>query len=515
MATNNRRILKNTLMLYFRMFLVMGISLATAGVTMRVLGSVDYGLNAVLGGIVAMFSFLNGALSGAASRFITYELGHGDFGRLNKVFNASLVIHLALGLLIVLLAETGGLWFFYNKMIIPPERLKAAFWVLQLSIIVVPLTLTQVPYGAVIIAHENMKIFAYVSIVDSVVRLLNIYLLLISPFDKLITLSVLLTAWNVIMMIFYRVYCIRRYPETKLRPCVDWKMYGEMFRFAGSDLVGCASVLLQGQGVNMLLNTFFGPVVNAARGVAYSVQGQATQFSSNFMTAVRPQIIKSYAAGDKDGMWLLVKRSGCLSYYLIWLLALPFVLEADYVLTLWLGKYPEHTVSFFKLILVSCLIQALKTPRSAALHALGKLFIPNIITGTVLCLSFPLAYIFLRLGYEPESVFHATNVSMLLSEVSSLLIQRYYIRFSIRDYLFSVYGRCILVTAVSLIISYALYDIFKPSFIRVIWTVCLTTLSISISVLYLGMSKSERLKVFQFVWNKLYSLIAMLNRREQ
>lgn len=500
-------------MLYFRMFLVMGISLATAGVTLRVLGSVDYGINAVLGGIVAMFSFLNGSLSGAASRFITFELGRGDFKKLNKTFNASLIIHLALGILIVLLSETIGLWFFYNKMVIPPERIRAAFWVLQLSILTVPLGLTQVPYGAVIVAHEDMKIFALVSIADSVVRLLNIYLLLVSPFDKLITLAVLGTTWNVITMTFYRVYCIRKYPETKLKPCVDWKMYGEMFRYAGSDLIGCTSVLLQGQGINMLLNTFFGPVVNAARGIAYAVQGQATQFSGNFMTAVRPQIIKSYAMGDVAGMWLLVKRSGCFSYYLIWLLALPFILEADYVLTLWLGSYPDHTVSFFKLIIIACLIQSLKTPRSAALHALGKLFIPNVVTGGVLCLSFPMAYAFLRLGYAPESVFHATNIVMVLSEISSLLIQRYYIKFSIREYLSSVYGRCILVTIVSSIVPVFVYDIFDPCFLRIFWTGGVTTLSVGLSALYLGMSKHDRDRLFAIAKNRISPILARMKKK--
>lgn len=500
-------------MLYFRMFIVMGISLAAAGVTLRVLGSVDYGLNTVLGGVVAMFSFLNGSMCGAISRYITFELGRGDYERLNKTFNAALVINLVLGLIIVLLSETIGLWFFYNKMIIPPERLEAAFWVLQLSIITVPLGLTQVPYGAVIIAHENMKIFAMTSIADSVVRLINIYLLVISPFDKLITLSVLGTTWSVFMMIFYRVYCLRRYPETRLKPSVDWKLYGDMFKFAGSDFIGCSSCLLQGQGVNMLLNTFFGPVVNAARGIAYSVQGQATQFSSNFMTAVRPQIIKSYAAGDKDGMWLLVKRSGKLSYFLIWILALPFLLEADYVLTLWLGGYPEHTLSFFRLILIACLIQSLKTPRSAALHAIGKLFISNIITGTVLCFSFPLAYVFLRLGYAPESVFHATNIVMVLSEISSLLIQRYYIKFSIRDYLITVYGRCILVTIVSSIVPCLLYRVFEQCFLRIFWTGALTTSSVALSALYLGMNKEERQKIFEFVRQSVLSKIGLLKRK--
>ena len=488
--------------------MVMGISLATAGVTLRVLGSVDYGINAVLGGIVAMFSFLNGSLSGAASRFITFELGRGDTARLNHVFNASLAIHLALGVLIVLLSETIGLWFFYNKMIIPAERMSAAFWVLQLSILTVPLSLTQVPYGAVIIAHENMKIFAYVSVADAIVRLLNIYLLLISPFDKLITLAVLGTAWGVITMIFYRIYCIRKYDETRLKLCVDWKMYGEMFRFAGSDLIGCTSVLLQGQGVNMLLNTFFGPVINAARGIAYAVQGQATQFSNNFMTAVRPQIIKSYAAGDTDGMWRLVKRSGCYSYYLIWLLALPFLLEADYVLKLWLGSYPEHTVSFFRLIIVACLIQAFKTPRSAVFHAMGKLFVPNIVTGSILCSSFPIAYIFLRMGYAPESVFHATNIVMVLSEISSLIILKMYFVYSVRDYIMTVYLRCIAVTVVSTVIPYFACSLFSPSFVRVLWTGMLTTMSVGLSALYIGIDKADRIKLFNVVQNKASQLFA-------
>lgn len=506
MAVDNRRIAKNTLMLYFRMFVVMGISLVTAGVTLRVLGSVDYGINAVLGGIVAMFSFLTGSLSGAASRFITFELGRGDEARLNHVFNASLAIHLALGVLIVLLSETIGLWFFYNKMIIPAERVSAAFWVLQLSILTVPLTLTQVPYGAVIIAHENMKIFAYVSVADAVVRLLNIYLLLISPFDKLITLTVLTTSWGIVTMMFYRIYCRRMYEETRLKLCVDWKMYGEMFRFAGSDLIGCTSVLLQGQGVNMLLNTFFGPVINAARGIAYSVQGQATQFSNNFMTAVRPQIIKSYAAGDTDGMWRLVKRSGCYSYYLIWLLALPFLLEADYVLKLWLGSYPEHTLSFFRLILVACLIQSLKTPRTVVFHAMGKLLVSNLVTGSILCASFPIAYIFLRMGYAPESVFHATNIVIVLSEFSGLIVLKMYYNYSVRDYIMTVYLRCIVVTVVSYMIPYFAYSLFSPSFVRVLWTGMLTTLSVGLSALYIGIDKADRIKLLNIAQNKVSSL---------
>ena len=235
MAIDNRRIAKNTLFLYVRMMIVMGVSFATAGITLRILGEVDYGLNAVLGGVVAMFSFLNGALSGACSRYLTFELGKKNFTRLNEVFNAALVVQLGLAVIIVILSETIGLWFFYHKMIIPPERARAAFWVLQLSILMVPMSLTQVPYGATIIAHEDMGIYAYTSIADVLAKVGILYLLFVSPYDKLITLSALTCAWTLAMILFYRMYCIRRYKETRLSLCRDWRLYRSIFAYAGSD----------------------------------------------------------------------------------------------------------------------------------------------------------------------------------------------------------------------------------------------------------------------------------------
>ena len=508
MAINNSRIAKNTLFLYFRMFLVMGISILTAGVTLRVLGKVDYGLYAVLGGIVAMFSFLNGSLSSAVSRNITFELGKGDVQRTREIFNVSLLIFAFLALIIILLSETIGLWFFYQKMIIPAERMPVAFWVFQLSIINIPFVVTQIPYNAVLVAHENMKIYAYVSIADAIVKLLIVYALVVSPFDKLITLAFLHFVWGIISVGFYRVYCIKKYRETCLMFCRDWKIYKSILTYAGSDIIGNLSCVVQGQGLNLLLNTFFGPVVNAARGIAYGLQGMTTRFSGGFMTAVVPQIIKSYANGDYSGMWRLVERSACFSVYLIWMLALPAWLEGDYVLKLWLGDYPEHTLTFFHLIVIICLIDISRRAIITIIHATGHVFWENVIVGSVLCLSFPFAYICLRMGYAPESVFWCTIGAMIIGGILEMFVLRHYHRYNIFSYVISVYGRCFLVIALSSVIPWAMYSRFmEPCFLRMILTGVITTISVAVAVLYVGMSSADRTRIYEILRNKLKSIV--------
>ena len=504
MATDNARIASNTLFLYFRMFLVMGVSLVTAGVTLRVLGSVDYGLNSVLGGVVAMFSFLNGSLSGAASRNLTYELGRGDLKRVGEVFNVSLVAFLGLALAIVALSETIGLWFFYHKMVIPQERMRAAFWVLQLSIASVPLSLSMVPYNAVLVAHENMKIYAYVSIADAVVRLLIVYALVVSPFDKLVTLASLGFVWSIVTIAFYQYYCRSKYEETRLRFCRDGQLYKSIFQFAGCDLIGNLSGLAQGQGFNLLLNTFFGPVVNAARGIAYGLQGMTAQFSGNFIVAVTPQIIKSYAQGDYDGMWNLVKRASCFSYYLMLLLALPAWIEADFLLRLWLGSYPEHTIPFFHLIVVVCLLETIGRPLVKVVHATGKMLLGNLTVGITLCLAFPVAYFCLRKGCPPESVFWCASVSWAVGNVLLWFVLRHYHKYNVLDYALAVYGRCALVTLVALGVPAAVCTrIMSPSIARMLLTGIITSASVGVTALYLGMSASDRAHLFQWMRMKI------------
>lgn len=501
---DSKRIAKNTMFLYIRMFFIMAITLYTSRVVLKALGIEDYGLYNVVGGIVTMFSFLSGSLGAATSRFITFELGKKDYTKLNKIFNVALVVHLFIALVIVLLAETVGLWFFYEKMVIPDARLTAAFWVYQISILNTVVAITQVPYDSTIIAHENMKIYAYIGLIEVVLKLFVVYLLAFSPIDKLVFYAILLFLLSVTKIVFSRFYCIKNYPESHVKLCTEKILYKEIFSYTGSDMIGSVATMAQGQGLNLLLNIFFGPVVNAARGIAYQIQGAVTQFSNNFMTAVRPQIIKSYAEGDTDSMWKLVIQSSCFSYYLMWLICLPIMLEADTLLGLWLGEYPEHSVSFLILILILCLIQTIKTPRVTIFHAMAKVFWSNITVGVVLCLAFPLAYIFLKMGGSPESVFWASNITMVASEFVSVIVLHHFIKFSQIKYFLSVHGRCLLVTAVSLIIPYLVYDKFiEPSFLRLIVTCCLTTASVATTSLYVGMDKQMREKLYGIVKTKI------------
>ncbi len=501
--TDNKRIAKNTMFLYFRMLLVMGVNLYTSRVVLQVLGFGDYGLYNVVGGIVTMFTFLNGSLGAATSRYITFELGKKNFERLNKVFNTALIIHVIIASLIVLLAETVGMWLFYEKMTIPAERLTAAFWVYQISIITCFFSLTQVPYNATIIAYENMKIYAYVGIVEVILKLLIVFLLFVSPIDKLIFYALMLCLLQIGIMFFYRYYCSRHFASCAIHLYKDKKLFKEMFSYAGSDLIGNISVLAQGQGLNILLNMFFGPTVNAARGIAYQVQGAITQFGNNFMTAVRPQIIKLYAEGRLEEMMRLVKQSSCFSFYLMWIISLPIFLESDYILTFWLGDYPDHTINFLHLVLMLCLIQTIKTPRSTVFHATGHLKFVNIVVGGILCAAFPLAYILLKIGLSPESVFYAANTTMLISEAASIIILRKYIDYSISDYVKIVYGRCLLVVATSFFIPYILYQhIYDQSFLRLILTCILSTTSSIFFIYTLGMNRSEKDKVKCIITNK-------------
>lgn len=502
--SNNKQLAKNTIFLYFRMLLIMGVTLYTSRIVLKILGEEDFGLYNVVGGIVIMFTFLNGSLGGATSRFITFELGRKNESKLNQIFNVALSIHIFIALIVIFLAETIGLYFFYEKMTIPEDRLNAAFWVYQISILTCVFSFTQVPYNATIIAHENMKIYAYVGIVEAFLRLIIVYMLAMSPIDKLIFYAILLCCIQIGVMLFYRFYCNKHFIECKLKICKDKQLYKNMFSFAGSDMIGSISGLLQGQGLNLLLNVFFGPIINAARGIAYQVQGAVTQFGNNFMTAVRPRIIKLYAEEKIEEMMRLVKNSSCFSFYLMWMISFPICLEAHYILSLWLGKYPEHTISFLRLIIILCLIQTLKTPRTIVFHATGQLKLVNMVVGGILCSAFPIAYLLLKWGGAPESVFIAANVTMIISEFVSLLILKRYINFSIKNYILNVHFRCLIVVIISFIVPYCIYSRYiDESFFRLIITCSITSLSVIITSLTFGMNSAMRKKIIGQIKKKL------------
>ncbi len=480
----------------------MGVQIYTSRLVLEILGVEDYGLYSIVGGVVVMFSFLNGSLSSATSRFLIFELGRKDFVKLNKLFNVTIVSHIIIALIVVVLAETAGLWMLYNKMTIPEPRLQAAFWVYQISVFSVVISITQVPYTATIIAHENMKIYAYVGIADAFMRLFVVFLLQKSPIDKLIYYALLLCIVQVGIMIYYRFFC-RKYAECSFRLCKEKNLYKKVFSYAGSDMIGSVSVMMQGQGLNLLLNVFFGPVVNAARAIAYQLQGVITQFSSNFMIAVKPQIIKLYAEEKITEMLNLVKHSSWFSYYLMLMISLPLCFEADFILKLWLVEYPAHTDSFLVLVIILCLIQTLKTPRTTVFHATGKVLLPNIAVGLVLCLVFPLAYLFLKLGGSPESVFWAANITMIVSELISSFILRKYTGWTLKNYLLNVHGRCFLVSLIVAAVLYYFTRSMESSFVRLVITCLISIVFVGVTAYTIGINAIVRDKVNAFIYKKI------------
>ena len=356
-SENSKRIVKNTLLLYFRMLLTMVVGLYTSRVILRTLGVEDYGIYNVVGGVVAMFSVLSGSLSAAISRFITFELGRNDIEKLKRVFSSAVTIQIGLSLIIVLLAETVGLWFLNNKMVIPESRLVAANWVYQFSIFTFAINLISVPYNAAIIAHEKMSAFAYISILEVIGKLIVAFTIAIAPIDKLVYYGLLIMLIAVIIRMVYGHYCKRHFVECTYRFVIDKSLLQQMFGFAGWNFIGASSAVLRDQGGNVVINLFCGPTVNAAQGIAMQVSNAIQGFVSNFMTALKPQITKSYAVGDHSYMRSLIFQGARLSFYILLILSLPVIINAQYILSLWLGTIPEHTVTFVQLVLIFILYQ--------------------------------------------------------------------------------------------------------------------------------------------------------------
>jgi O-antigen/teichoic acid export membrane protein len=477
------------------MILIMGVSLYTSRIVLAALGVEDYGIYNVVSVIVTMFTFLNGALSSATSRFFTVELGRNDHEQLKKVFSCALLAHIVIALIIFVLSETVGLWFLLNKMVIPAERMSAAQWVYQFSILSCMFSITQVPYNAAIIAHEKMKIYAYVSMVDVIFRLLAVYLLLAVDFDKLIFYAFAMFVVQVSVMLFYRFYCTSRHPECHFHLYKDKALYKKMLSYSAFDMVGSMSVFVQGQGLNLLLNLFFGAVINAAHGIAYQVHGAVSKFSDSFMTAVRPQIIKLYAQGKVEEMMVLVKNSAIMSFLLVYALSLPVILEIDYVLTLWLTQYPDYTVSFTIMVLINNIIFSARLSRITVFHATGFIKASNLITGSILCMAFPLGYAFLKAGYGPNSVFWGILITTVVTEFSNLVILKRYIKYSIKNFVMTVHGKCLLVVVASLIIPLLLHYKLNSGLERTILVTIGSTFSIVVSAYFIALTGHQQAKV--------------------
>lgn len=485
------------MLLYVRMLFSMLISLYTSRVILQSLGIEDYGIYNVVGGIVAMFSLLSGSLSAAISRFITYELGRGDATKLTNIFSSAVTILIGLSLIIIVFAESIGLWFLNTKMNIPAERMYAANWVFQLSILTFVLGLISVPYNAAIIAHEKMSAFAYIGIFETSAKLTAVCLLRFFSCDKLILFATLTAMIAVIIRLMYGYYCKKHFEECNYRFIYDNNALKKMFSFAGWNFIGASSALLRDTGGNIVINLFCGPAVNAARGIAMQVSNAVSGFSNNFMTAINPQITKSYAADDKQYMMTLIYQGARLSFYMLLFLSLPIIINAHYILTIWLRIVPEHSVAFVRLVLIFIMSESFSNPLITAMLATGNIRNYQIIVGGLQMLNLPISYLLLRIGYIPESVLIVAIIISQFCLVARLIMLRNMIGLSIKRYLSKVYFNVVIVTLLSVITPSMIFLSLNESLVNFIFITAVSLISTSISIFHVGCTKKERLFVIQ------------------
>lgn len=505
-SDNNKRVAKNTLFLYFRMILIMLVTLYTSRVILAQLGIRDYGIYNVVGGVVTMFAFLNNSMASSTQRFLTFELGCGDKQRLKNVFAASLNIHLVIAVIIVLLAETLGLWFLNTKLVIPAERMVAANWVYQFAILCFCVNILQVPYNAVLIAHEKMSIYAYISVIEVFLKLVIVYLLIISPFDKLIAYGILLFAVQLLIRCIYQIYCCKHYEESRFHMFWDKELYLQMSGFACWNLFGSIAWLLRDQGVNIILNLFFGPVINAARGVATQVSGAVMNFISNFQVALNPQITKNYANCNIVEMEKLSYLGIKFSYMILFALAFPLSLNIDYVLQLWLVKVPDYAALFIILILIDSMVGTLfGTPLMTSLSATGVIRNYQFVVSLVILCIVPVGYALLKMGYDAPSVFYTTIVFSLISGFVRFLFCRKQIGYSLRRFSRGVLLPVLGMTVISLPLPvYLKLNVFDSSNLINFIILCLVALIVSsLSAWYIAMRKSERNTIVMTIKNKI------------
>ena len=497
--TNTKRIAKNTLMLYFRQILILLVSLYTVRVVLNVLGAEDYGIYNVVAGVVTMFNFLGHSMASASQRYFSYDLGKGNFEHLKITFSVTFQIYLILAIIIVIIAETIGLWFVNNKLVIPGERMNAANWIFQAAIFSFLVTLITTPYMAVIIAHENMNVYAYASIIEAFLKLLIVFILKIFKYDKLIVYGILLSFVSLVNTSVYRFYCHKKYPESKLTFIRDFKYLKEILDYSGWNLFGSVSTVVKKQVLNILLNQFYGPVISATRTIASQVNTAVSSFANNFSTALRPQIIKTYAKGDKDVTFKLVYRGCKLTFFLMYIFTLPLVIEMDIVLRIWLKTPPEQVVIFTRLALIEALILSISYPIMSLSHASGKIKLYQGVVGGILLMNLPISWIVLSFGCPAYSVMIVTVILEVIAFVLRLIIIKKITGMSISAYFLNTIIPCMFVSIISMVLPLLIYYFMESSLLRLFITFLVSVIGIGISAFFIGINKSERKFVIDYI----------------
>lgn len=503
-TTSNKTIAKNAGFLYLRMIVVMMVTFFTSRIILQSLGETDYGVYNVVGGIVTMMAFLNGALGASTSRFLTYHLGRGNVKALKDTFAATLNLHICIAILVVLLGETIGLWFFYEKLNIPEDRMNAAFWVYQFSIITTCINFTQVPYNASIISHENMSIYAYVGLYDALSKLAIAYLIFISPWDSLFFYALLLMLNTILVQGFYRFYTHKRYEECQFHLIFNKYLYKQLLSYSGWDMFGGVASVAQGQGINIVLNMFFGPSVNAARAIAVQIQTGVTAFVQNVLVAFRPQVIKNFAAGNTSEMYRLTFRASKISYILMLAMTLPICFEMNFILKLWLGEsYPENTATFAIIMLLNMQLEVIHSAYLMCYHAIGKIQLGNSICGSLMILSLPISWFVLKAGAPSESVFVVILLINFICQFIGWLIVHKYEKYNYWTLVKEIYLPCTLISMLASIFPFSIINYMNQGWSRFIVVLIIGDVIILLLSWLIALSKGERQIVLQMIKSKI------------
>ena len=456
--TADKRIAKNAIYLYLRMFFSLFVSLYTSRIVLQTLGVEDFGIYNVVAGVVSLFSFLNASMSGATARFISYEIGRGNLGQLQKTFSVAVLVHYIISLIVLILAETLGVWLLNTQLTIPNERMFAANVIFQFSVLSAILSIIRVPYNASVLAHEKMNVYALIEIIYVILKLLIVWLLLLIPYDKLIIYSLLFFLVAVIIFLTYRVYCKRKFKEgCHFIFCTDKRLLFPMLTFSGWDLYGNASTLARTQGVNILLNMFFGAILNAASGIATQVQGAIMSFAGNIVSAFRPQIVKSYAQHDIDRMIILVNNAIMYTTFLLFLFTIPLLVCTDFILTIWLGQCPPYAVSLCRCVLIFNLFANISTILTIALEAIGKIKRQSLINGSLYLSVIPVAYIAYKQGLSAEFSFVYNICAVCIGMICNAYSFHLYLKqFSLKLFFTQILFKCSIIGCFIFFINYAL-----------------------------------------------------------
>lgn len=504
-SANNKRLAKNTIFLYLRLLLILIISLYTSRVILRTLGISDYGLYNVVGGVVTMFGFLNGTLSTSTQRYLNYEIGKGEVDKIKRVFSNALLIHGILALIIILLAETIGLWFVLHKLNIEPGRETAAFWVYQFSVLAAVIQIIQLPFMSTIIAHEKMSIYAYVSIFEAFAKLLIVFLIQVSSFDKLIYYSALYLISNILVALLYNTYCRMYYSEARFSLCYEKKMFKEMLAYSGWNVIGSIAYMCNSEGINILFNLFFGTVINAARGVAFQVTNIISQFANNFQIAVKPQVVKYYAQGKIKEMSDLTYNAARYSAFLLLLIMAPVIAEIEFVLRIWLGEYPDYAPAFIRVVCIQSVLNSMSSVVLMVVHASAKLKKVGIYAGGFNLLILPITYVLLKLGFSPTIALSSNILYPLMETFIGLYWMNYYIGYSVVNFYKRVYALVIPLGCIIIVMPLLVHYILPVhnGFVKFI-IVCLFSLLFSFTIIYrFGIGKGMRVKVKKKILEKI------------